>query len=37
MVGYNVLVGGGMGMTPSNKKTYPALAKPLAFVEPGER
>jgi sulfite reductase (ferredoxin) len=36
LVGYNVLVGGGMGMTPSNKKTYPALAKRLAFVEPGE-
>ena len=34
VVGYNVLVGGGMGVTPSNKKTYPALAKPLAFVEP---
>ncbi len=36
VVGYNVLVGGGMGVTPSNKKTYPALAKRLAFVEPGE-
>ncbi len=34
VVGYNVLVGGGMGVTPSNKKTYPALGKRLAFVEP---
>jgi sulfite reductase (ferredoxin) len=32
VVGYNVLVGGGQGVTPSNKKTYPALAKPLAYV-----
>ncbi len=34
IVGYNVLVGGGMGMTPSNKNTFPAVAKPLAFVTP---
>lgn len=34
IVGYNVLVGGGMGVTPSNKKTFPAVAKPLAFVTP---
>lgn len=31
IVGFNVLVGGGMGMTPANKKTYPALAKRMAF------
>ena len=36
IVGYNVLVGGGMGVTPSNKRTYPALAKKLAFVSPEE-
>ena len=36
IVGYNVLVGGGMGMTPSAKKTFPALAKPLAFVTPDQ-
>lgn len=36
VVGYNVLAGGGMGMTPSNKKTYAALGKPLVFVEPRE-
>jgi sulfite reductase (ferredoxin) len=34
IVGYNVLVGGGMGMTPSAKKTFPALAKPMTFVTP---
>ncbi len=34
IAGYNVLVGGGMGVTPSNKNTFPALAKPLAFVTP---
>ncbi|MHB8865169.1 MAG: NADPH-dependent assimilatory sulfite reductase hemoprotein subunit [Pirellulaceae bacterium] len=36
IVGYNVLVGGGMGVTPSNKKTYPALGKRLGFVESGD-
>lgn len=36
IVGYNFLVGGGMGMTPSAKKTFPALAKPLAFVTPDQ-
>ena len=28
VVGYNVLVGGGMGMTPGRKDTFPALAQP---------
>ncbi|MHB8970443.1 MAG: NADPH-dependent assimilatory sulfite reductase hemoprotein subunit [Pirellulaceae bacterium] len=36
ILGYNVLVGGGMGVTPSNKKTYAALGKLLAFVAPGD-
>ena len=36
ILGYNVLVGGGQGVTPSAKKTYPALAKPLAFVTPDQ-
>jgi len=36
IVGYNVLVGGGMGMTPSAKKTFPALAQPMAFVTPDQ-
>lgn len=34
IAGYNVLVGGGMGVTPSNKRTFPALARRLAFVRP---
>lgn len=34
VVGYNVLVGGGMGVTPSAKKTFPAVAKRMAFVTP---
>ncbi len=33
IVGYNVLVGGSMGVTPSAAKTFPAIAKRLAFVE----
>lgn len=33
IIGYNFYVGGGMGVTPSNKKTYPAVGKPLGFVE----
>jgi len=32
VVGYNFLVGGGFGMTPSNKKTFPALGQRMAFV-----
>jgi len=32
IVGFNALVGGGMGMTPANKNTFPALAQPLGFV-----
>ena len=34
IIGYNVLVGGGMGVTPSAKKTFPAVAKRMAFVTP---
>ncbi|NMC22077.1 MAG: NADPH-dependent assimilatory sulfite reductase hemoprotein subunit, partial [Thermogutta sp.] len=34
VTGYNVLVGGGLGVTPSNKRTFPALAQPLAFISP---
>lgn len=34
VIGYNVLVGGGMGTTPSAKKTFPALAKRMGFVKP---
>ena len=34
IVGYNVLVGGGQGKTPSAEKTFVAIAKRLAFVLP---
>ena len=34
IVGYNVLVGGGMGKTPSAAKTFPAVAKRMTFVTP---
>ena len=33
IVGYNVLVGGGLGTTPSAQKTFPFLAVPLCFVD----
>jgi sulfite reductase (ferredoxin) len=32
IVGYNVLVGGGMGMTHGNSNTFPHLAKPICYV-----
>ncbi len=32
LVGYNVLVGGGLGTTPSAQKTFPFLAVPLCYV-----
>lgn len=32
VVGYNVLVGGGLGTTPSVKNTFPRLADPMAYV-----
>lgn len=34
VIGYNVTVGGGMGTTPSAAKTFPALAKRMAFCTP---
>ncbi len=34
LAGYNVLVGGGMGMTPGNQDTYPRLASGIGFVRP---
>lgn len=34
IVGYNLLVGGGMGVTPAKKTTFPALAKQMAFITP---
>ncbi len=36
IVGYNVLVGGGFGVTPSAKKTFAAIAEPLCFVSSAE-
>ena len=33
VVGYNVLVGGGFGVTPSAKKTFPAVALPMGYIE----
>jgi sulfite reductase (ferredoxin) len=36
IVGYNVLVGGGMGVTPSAEKTFPAVARRMAFIRPDE-
>ena len=35
VVGYNVLVGGGFGVTPSAKKTFPAVALPLCYIDGG--
>lgn len=32
LLGFNVLVGGGMGMTHNNPKTYPRLAEDLCYV-----
>ena len=32
IVGFNAVVGGGFGVTPAAKKTYPAVAKRLAFI-----
>src|SRR5262245_34122743 len=36
IIGYNLLVGGGQGVTPSAKKTFPALAKRVAFITPDQ-
>jgi sulfite reductase (ferredoxin) len=33
VVGYNVLVGGSFGVTPSAKKTFPAVAQPLCYID----
>ncbi len=34
--GFNVLIGGGMGMTHGDKETFPRLADPMAFVTPDQ-
>ena len=36
IVGYNLIAGGGMGVTPSAKKTFPAVAQRIAYVAPDQ-
>ncbi len=36
LAGYNFLLGGGHGMTHNKPATYPRLATPVAFIEPGD-
>jgi sulfite reductase (ferredoxin) len=36
LVGYNVLIGGGMGMTHGNHNTFPFLARPICYVPASE-
>ena len=36
LIGFNVLAGGGMGMTPARKETFPALARRIGFVGPDD-
>ncbi|HID21000.1 MAG TPA: NADPH-dependent assimilatory sulfite reductase hemoprotein subunit, partial [Planctomycetaceae bacterium] len=36
IVGYNVAIGGGQGVTPAVKTTFPALAQTIAFVSPDQ-
>lgn len=34
VVGYNVIVGGGMGTTPSAEKCFPAVGQKMAYIRP---
>jgi len=36
IIGYNVIVGGGMGRTPSAEKTFPAVGQKMTFVTPDQ-
>jgi len=36
LLGFNLLVGGSMGTTPSDDRCFPALAKRMAFITPGQ-
>jgi sulfite reductase (NADPH) hemoprotein beta-component len=36
LAGFNVLIGGGMGMTHGSKKTYARLGQSLGFCTPAE-
>jgi sulfite reductase (ferredoxin) len=36
LIGYDVFIGGGLGMTHRKAETYPRLADPFGFVEPAD-
>ncbi len=36
LVGYNVTVGGGLGMSHGNEQTFPRLAEPMGFITPDQ-
>ena len=36
LVGFNVLVGGGMGMTHGDSETYPQLGHLIGFITPDQ-
>ncbi len=36
LAGYNVLLGGGMGASHGNAKTYPRMASPVGFITPDQ-
>ncbi len=36
VLGYNVLIGGGMGMTHGNAQTFPFLGREIAWIEPDQ-
>ncbi|ADC51428.1 sulfite reductase subunit beta [Alkalihalophilus pseudofirmus OF4] len=36
LIGFNVAIGGGMGMSHGDKETYPQLAKVIGFVKPDQ-
>lgn len=36
LIGFNVAIGGGMGMTHGDKETYPQLAKVIGFCKPDQ-
>ena len=36
LTGFNLLVGGGMGMTHNNEETFPRLADEIGFIEPDQ-
>lgn len=32
LIGFNITIGGGMGMTHGNKETYPQLGRLIGFI-----